>query len=473
MKTDNSAVPLGDGAVALTVLAKLMPWFTAQRTMDEILRAITTSMGASLVWVIVEQDGDRQIASSGEFDCTLQDAQYLLEKTQLCRQHRAWRVICWRRHVGDLLFAENNSYPHKLQSGVLCKIQSKETGPRGYFFLGFTQALTSLSIIKNMVTILVEKLKDYLAEMVVRERTAKEMQRIVTQYKVLFDRAPVLMNSFDKNNRCVLWNGECERLFGWNIHELNQQPDPLALFFPDPVVRQRVRASVNTSPVVDMHEWYPIRRDGEVLTVLWSNILLPDRSILSIGLDITERKKAEEQLAKKATIDDLTGCYNRFSLLRQLKEAVLACKANDPRSHFSLLMLDLDHFKNINDRWGHQIGDEALVHFCELVRAFSHPKYCFGRLGGEEFLILMPNTRCKAALRFSQKLRSVLLRTPLLNDGEKIPLSFSAGLVFVNGKQVDSSEILNLADNALYDAKRSGRSKTVIAGDFLEIKEAL
>jgi len=114
--------------------------------------------------------------------------------------------------------------------------------------------------------------------------------------------------------------------------------------------------------------------------VLWSNILLPDRSILSIGLDITERKKAERQLEKKATIDDLTGCYNRFSMLRKLKEALVQCKPEEPRSHFTLLMLDLDYFKKINDRWGHLTGDAALVHFCDQIREHSDPSYLFGRL---------------------------------------------------------------------------------------------
>jgi hypothetical protein len=70
-----------------------------------------------------------------------------------------------------------------------------------------------MSIIKSVVIILVEKLKDYLAGIIAKERMTREMHRIVAQYKVLFDRAPVLMNSFDKNNRCILWNGECERVW--------------------------------------------------------------------------------------------------------------------------------------------------------------------------------------------------------------------------------------------------------------------
>lgn len=467
MKIENSAVPPGDADAALSVLARLMPWLTAQRSMEEILRAINAALGSTLAWVVIRQDDAWQLVSSGLPGCTLQDVQIFLEQSQLQRHQRAWRVICWRRHAGDLLFPHHEIAARKLRSGILCKLNYKESGVEGYFFLAFSQSLHSLSIVKNVVIVLVEKLKNYLAEIVVRERTAKEMQRIVTQYKALFERAPVLMNSFDKSNRCILWNGECERVFGWSMNELNQQADPLALFFPDPEVRQKVRASVNTSPAVDMHEWHPVRRDGQVLTVLWSNIQLPDHSVLSIGLDITERKKAERQLEMKATIDDLTGCYNRFSMLRKLKEALVACRPDEPRSHFSLLMLDLDYFKNINDRWGHLTGDAALIHFCDQIREHCDPSYIFGRLGGEEFLILMPHTHSKMALRFSQKIRASLARNPLFSNGEKIALSFSAGLVFVTGEESDTSVLLTLADNALYDAKRAGRSQTVVVGAFL------
>lgn len=467
MKKENTAIPVDDGAVALTILAKLMPWLTAQRSLKEILQAINNAIGSTLAWVVVEQEGVLQHASAGVIPCSLKDAQTFLEQSQLRRHQHAWRVICWRNQVGTLLFPPSHQAANKFHSGVLCKLNTTVPGIGGYFFLAFPKSLSSMKIIKNLVVILVEKLKDYLAEIVARERMAKEMQRIVMQYKILFDRAPVLMNSFDKNNRCMLWNGECERLFGWTIEELNCQPDPLALFFPDAEVRHRVRVSVSASAEVDMYEWHPVKRTGEVLTVLWSNILLPDKSILCIGLDITERKKAEQQLAVKATTDHLTGCFNRFSILHQLKEAIVACQPGDPYSHFSILMLDLDHFKSINDRWGHLTGDAALLHFCEKIRELNAPDYALGRLGGEEFLILMPRTDSLAALHFSQKIRLALTEKPLYNGGEKITLSFSAGVVSVTGGESDTSVLLTLADNALYNAKRTGRSKTVIAGAFL------
>jgi diguanylate cyclase (GGDEF)-like protein len=94
------------------------------------------------------------------------------------------------------------------------------------------------------------------------------------------------------------------------------------------------------------------------------------------------------------------------------------------------------------------------------------PDYALGRLGGEEFLILLPQTDSQTALRFSQKIRAALVDKPLFNGDEKITLSFSAGVVFVTGVS-DTSVLLTLADDALYDAKRTGRSRTVIAEAIL------
>lgn len=290
---------------------------------------------------------------------------------------------------------------------------------------------------------------------------------MVTQYKTLFERAPVLMNSFDKFNRCVLWNAECEKVFGWTMAEISAHADPLSLFYPDPEERRRVRESVNVSPLKDMYEWHPLRKDGTPLTVLWSNILLPDSSVLNIGLDITERKKAEQQLEVKATTDDLTGCFNRSTILQQLESALAANARQDADSHFCVLMFDLDFFKQINDRWGHQVGDRALIHFCQAIRELSPENAALGRVGGEEFLLLLARTDGNAGALFSARLRTALKTNPLVVGEKKLVLSFSAGAVEVCQGQRDTSGLLMRADKALYDAKRTGRGKTVVAADYL------
>jgi PAS domain S-box-containing protein len=182
--------------------------------------------------------------------------------------------------------------------------------------------------------VLVEKLKDYLAEIVARRKRRKKCSELSRNIKRSSNVRQVLMNAFDRHNRCVLWNAECEKVFGWSMAEISAHSDPLMLFYPDPEERRRVRESIHISPLKDMYEWYPVRKDGMQLTILWSNILLPDSSILNIGLDITERKKVEQQLAVKATTDDLTGCFNRSAILQQLKSALAVHSLQDANSHF-------------------------------------------------------------------------------------------------------------------------------------------
>ena len=198
-------------------------------------------------------------------------------------------------------------------------------------------------------------------------RRADDWRGLVTQYEALFHSAPVLINAFDSDGRCTLWNEECERRFGWSIAEINRQDDPLALFYPDPSDRARVRESVDSAPCRAFREWHPLTRAGERLTVMWSNVSLPDGRIINIGLDATESRRAQEAIARMATVDSLTGCWNRRDPAAHEPEAERA--RLDPGAAFTALMLDLDFFKQVNDRYGHLAGDAALRHFCDQLRA--------------------------------------------------------------------------------------------------------
>lgn len=458
---------VNDSMQALHALAKLIPQLNAQCSLAEMLKTINGALGSTLAWVSVDGEGVQRVVSAGEVTCHPFEVADFLASTLLQRHHRAWRVIYWKENIGRAHFAPQHPGCAQLQSGVLCKLSTRHGQCSGYFFLAFDEKLSALPILKNIVALLVEKLKDYFEEMLAREKTAQEMQRVVTQYKTLFERAPVLMNAFDRHNRCVLWNAECEKVFGWSRAEIAAHADPLTLFYPDPDERRRVRESVHRSPLKDMYEWHPVRKDGTPLTILWSNILLPDNSILNIGLDITERKKAEQRLAVKATTDDLTGCLNRSAILHQLKMALAVNSRHDPRSHFCVLMFDLDYFKQINDGWGHQVGDAALRHFCDCIRALSPTDSLLGRVGGEEFLLLLAGGNGEAATRLSARLRTMLSSKPLQVGNKSLVLSFSAGVVEVCLGQRDTSALLTRADKALYDAKRTGRGKTVVASDYL------
>ncbi len=468
MMKDTCREVINDSMLALHALAKLMPLLTLQRSLSEMLETINRTLGSTLAWVSIDDESAQsRVVCAGEVTCHPFEVTDFLASTLLQQHHRAWRSIYWKENVGRVIFSPQHPGHAQLQSGVLCKLSSRDGRCSGYFFLAFSQRINTLPVLKNIVAVLAEKLKDYFAEIISRERTAIEMQRVVTQYKTLFERAPVLMTSFDRHNRCVLWNSECEKVFGWSMVEINAHPNPLALFYPDPEERRRVRDSIHISSLKDMYEWHPLRKDGLQLTILWSNILLPDDSILNIGLDITERKKAERQLALRATTDDLTGCFNRSAILQKLQAAAEQHQPSETRSPFCVLMFDLDYFKQINDEWGHQVGDAALVYFCDRLRELSPRLSALGRVGGEEFLLLLTQADSQAAMALSTMLRSSLFDRPLRVEDKSLVLSFSAGVVEVRHGQRDTSSLLTRADKALYDAKRSGRGKTVIAIDYL------
>ncbi|MEE9682372.1 sensor domain-containing diguanylate cyclase [Lelliottia amnigena] len=459
---------INDSMLALHALAKLMPLLTPQRSLTEMLETINRTLGSTLAWVSIgDESAEPRVVCAGEVVCHTGEVTNFLASTLLQQHHHSWRSIYWKENVGKVMFSPQHRGHAQLQSGVLYKFSSRDGGCCGYFFLAFSQRIDTLPILKNIVVVLAEKLKDYFVEMISRERMAIEMQRVVTQYKTLFERAPVLMTSFDRHNRCVLWNGECEKVFGWSMEEINAYPEPLALFYPDPAERRRVRDSIHLSSLKDMYEWHPLRKDGSQLTILWSNILLPDSSILNIGLDITERKNAERQLAVRATTDDLTGCFNRSAILQKLQAATECNQLSETEGPFCVLMFDLDYFKQINDEWGHQVGDAALVYFCDRLRELSPRLSALGRVGGEEFLLLLSQADSQAAMALSTTLRSSLFDRPLLVEDKALVLSFSAGVVEVCHGQHDTSSLLTRADKALYAAKRSGRGKTVISVDYL------
>lgn len=461
MKKERLHTAINDAELSLRRLARLASGLASSCSLAEALQLVHEQMGARLSWIMLECDGVQHLEVLGCPQFCENSARSLLNLLQ--QQQTLWRVKCWHRGVGKHLYAEDHPLAQELECGVLCRILPVQDNARAFLFLAFDQPLLAPGVLRNVAIIITEKFRDYITELISRERTALELQQIVSQYKTLFDQAPVLMNSFDKHNRCTLWNGECERVFGWTIDEINQQPDPLALFYPDPDIRRQVREAVNISPTLEMHEWYPCRRDGAVLATLWSNILLPDGEILNIGVDITERKRVENLLALKATTDALTGCYNRLAILEQLQYALNNCRAEQCDTHFAVVMIDLDHFKQINDCWGHIVGDDVLVYFCESIRQYCCEAARFGRLGGEEFLLLLPLVDLPEVIEFTDRIREQLLCQPFLLDDAAITLSFSAGVLVVCHNNHEPAVLLTLADNALYDAKRTGRGKTLAA----------
>jgi diguanylate cyclase (GGDEF)-like protein len=170
---------------------------------------------------------------------------------------------------------------------------------------------------------------------------------------------------------------------------------------------------------------------------------------------------ANRQLTLLATTDALTGLINRREWMRLFEEAMArAARTADP---LAILMLDIDHFKLINDRFGHPVGDAVLQAFAarcgSVLRAYDK----LGRIGGEEFAVLLPGGNLEEALRVAEKLRAVLAATPLtLEDGQLVRLTCSVGVASA-GRELSAERLLASADEALYRAKRDGRDRVAVA----------
>jgi diguanylate cyclase (GGDEF)-like protein/PAS domain S-box-containing protein len=192
---------------------------------------------------------------------------------------------------------------------------------------------------------------------------------------------------------------------------------------------------------------------------------LDDGSTLWHGFitDVTERKFIEAELQELATIDFLTQLPNRRHFMMQ-SEAELACIRRAENRVAAVLMLDLDHFKALNDRWGHAVGDRALSHFAALLRAEVRAGDIVGRVGGEEFAMVLPDTGLDAAIALAQRVQQCTAQTPMLYGDEHISLTVSIGIDMMQATDIGTYQPLSRGDRALYRAKERGRNRIEIYG---------
>jgi len=180
--------------------------------------------------------------------------------------------------------------------------------------------------------------------------------------------------------------------------------------------------------------------------------------LLPTAVDITERKHLEEELKRQAHLDYLTGLPNRRSFMEQAE--IEMSRTQRYEKSLSLLMLDIDHFKHINDAFGHQSGDVVLKTLAEIFAEVLRNIDIVGRLGGEEFGIILPETSLEEALEVAERLREVIAaRQVAFPSGVETQFTVSIGVAALADKQVGIDTLINESDKALYRAKQSGRNK--------------
>ncbi|MCC7081650.1 MAG: diguanylate cyclase [Burkholderiales bacterium] len=221
---------------------------------------------------------------------------------------------------------------------------------------------------------------------------------------------------------------------------------------------ERIRATSDLGAIIAMlnqalAETRRLRSREDELHAAQRKVAEAERSIESMKSELEQVKAMLHQ-------DPLTSALNRRGIDEAFRQEASRCDRRNGR--LSVAMVDLDDFKALNDTHGHPVGDRALVHVCALIRRMLRPTDRIGRLGGEEFLLLLPDTGLDEAAAVMLRVRRELAASPLLQKDEAIAITFSCGIAERRARE-PFDPLVARADSAMYRAKRAGKNRSVHA----------
>jgi diguanylate cyclase (GGDEF)-like protein len=196
---------------------------------------------------------------------------------------------------------------------------------------------------------------------------------------------------------------------------------------------------------VSLEPFAPVLNRLLTLLSIWTLSLVARRFLIVEG-------RLRERLVAQATLDELTGVANRRKVFVELRRSLAESERH--REPTSVLVLDVDHFKRVNDTWGHQIGDRALTRVARLIQEQLREVDVLGRIGGEEFLVVLPRTSVEGARHVAERIRAHVAADP---GPPRVTLSI--GLAQAPVEHAEALAVVRAADRALYRAKAAGRNR--------------
>jgi diguanylate cyclase (GGDEF)-like protein len=218
-------------------------------------------------------------------------------------------------------------------------------------------------------------------------------------------------------------------------------------------------------PLMSVHGVSPavVERAQNVVGLLISvgalvSVLGLEALVAELGRKDLDLRRSNAELTRLATYDALTGALNRRELLARIRTELT--RAERYRHPVAFVLFDLDHFKEVNDRFGHAMGDRALVAFVRTVQRAARANDSLGRLGGEEFGLLLPESDVEGALRLADRMRAEVAALSIEEDERACHITVSAGVALAApGDELTPDELVRRADFALYAAKLAGRDR--------------
>ncbi|RZI69930.1 MAG: sensor domain-containing diguanylate cyclase [Pseudomonas sp.] len=325
-----------------------------------------------------------------------------------------------------------------------------------------TQVL-SLSLLKLDAERLMAVLSD-VTQTVRRERELRQGQAWI--HSIVTGLTDYALVSLDENGRCESWNPSIERVTGFT--ELAIRGQSYAMFSPlDDTSAERVLDRLHEADCSgwSLDEGWRLRADG---TRYWGSCLIaplhepgqpqPEGRAYSLIIrDVSDRREATDAIRRSLSCDHLTGLSNR-RVLYEAAEVEFERWHRTPRP-LSVVMIDADHFKQVNDRYGHATGDAVLRHLATALTATFGPMGTIARVGGEEFVALLPGITVHAAAAAAERLCRTIEGQAVTVGEQSIRYTVSAGVAGMEAGVAGVDALIQRADIALYDAKESGRNR--------------
>ena len=294
------------------------------------------------------------------------------------------------------------------------------------------------------------------------------VQAAMERAEYYLDMAGALLVALDLSARITMLNQRGEEILGYAEAELIGKNWIDTIIPPEhrELVRIRFQQTIagNRPAQKSAADMEVLTRDGKRRIISWNNNVLRNLQgeivgTLSSGVDVTERRHMEAELLRLVATDPLTGLNNRRNLLEAgQREFQLYLRHQRP---LSVCLMDIDHFKRINDSYGHAIGDLVLVRLAEICRSTLRTADLCGRFGGEEFVIILPDTpletACIAAERLRHKLEKEIVDTP----AGSVQFTVSIGVASAEANHSSIDDVIRMADVYMYAAKNSGRNRAV------------
>lgn len=231
----------------------------------------------------------------------------------------------------------------------------------------------------------------------------------------------------------------------------------VALSFLASIVTLIARLAWEWPPLVNsIHRFAAVDIIGLHMLLIWMTPV-----VASIGFLLMCNERLMRVTRHLAETDALTGIYGRRAILEQSEYALHAARRN--RLAMSVLMIDADHFKRVNDIHGHEAGDAVLVELVRRLRNVLRDQDVIGRVGGEEFLALLPGADQRAALEIAERLLDVIREAPIRHDDVHVAMTLSVGVAALDEHDADLDALIRRADAALYAAKEAGRDRVALA----------